>query len=215
MSKRSTVESITWYDNPADLYYKMALSPGWKYSRDPVNKRIRDMALIAVMYVGTARITEVLGGPVLVQGEKELLDPITSDQFIEDQDQIWLRHLPVIKQKYVKRGSRWVPILSVRDYPTRVDIPFFKNEEPINRFTWALKDHLETIPDGEPVFNLTRGRANQILHAYDPAWFPHYFRDQGLKFWKRYFKQDSFKLKRFSGHKRWSSLEKYMQEELF
>lgn len=173
------------------------------------------MALIAVLYIGTARVTEVVGGPVLIQGEDHELPGINRDQFIDDNDHIWLRGLPIIKQKFVKRGNRWIPILTVRDYPRRVDIPFMKNEEPINRFTWALKDHLEGIPPGEPVFNITRQRVNQICNAYDPDWFPHYFRDQGLKYWKRYFKQDSFKLKRFSGHKRWSSLQKYVEEELF
>ena len=212
---RKTVEAITWYEPPDQIINKLLTRRGWDYHRDPVNKKIRDLALIAVLYVGTARITEAVGGTVKIQGKDHTLPGITRDQFIEQDQAIWLRHLPIIKQKYVKRGGRWVPILSVRDYPKRVEIPFMLDDEPINRFTYFLRDHLETIPDGEPVFKIQRTRGNQIIDEYDPEWFPHYFRDQGLRYWNRYFKRDSFKLKKFSGHKRWSSLEKYMNSELY
>jgi hypothetical protein len=213
--QKRTVESLTWYDNPNKIYQDMILSPGWDYKRNRTPLQIRDLALMTVLYIACARITEVLGGPVTIQGEKQILDPIYKDQFVLEDDHLWLRHLPVIKQKYVLRGSKWLLIEGPRDYPKRVSIPFFINEDPMNKFTRCVLDHLDNIGPNRPVFNITRGRASQIIKAKNPDWFCHYFRDMGLKFWKRYFKQDSFKLKRFSGHKRWSSLEKYMLEELF
>lgn len=179
------------------------------------------MALQVCLYLGCLRITELVGGHVQTTikdgaGVKETyhmeLKPITRDHFIEEDQIIWLRGAKNIKQNFVKLGGRWVPILRPQDYPDRVEIPFFKEGETA-QLTDILEDHLKTIKPGEPVFNFTRGRANQILNEYG-VW-PHYYKDMGLKWWKRYFKNDSFKLKKFSGHKKWASLEKYMGEELF
>lgn len=245
MSVRRTIERITYYDHPGKIYDSLINGQGWDYRYNKPSFKIRDMALITALYVATARITEMVGGPVqitvsaedldLVSGQilsmepieaegpegekieayktKQILDPVTRDQFIMEDKEIWLRDLPIVKQKFIKRGNRWVPILMPRDYPLRVEIPFFKEEDPIRPFTEILASHLETIPEGAPVWNMTRNRAYQIIAEYGQ--FPHYYRDMGLKWWKRYFKNDSFKLKKFSGHKRWSSLEKYMGEELF
>ena len=212
---RKTVESLTWYDDPERIYKMMVGSRGWDYQINKVKLGIRDLALMSVLYIATARITEVVGGTVRIQGRDMKLDPITKDQFIIEEDNLWLRRLPIIKQKFVKRGSRWVMIQYPDEYPTRVDIPFFRSEGPINKFTDMVLDHLDTVPEGEPVFNIGRRRAHQVVTSTNPDWFPHYFRDMGLKFWKRYFENDAFKLKKFSGHKRWSSLENYMGEELF
>jgi len=219
---------------------------GWDYRYNQDLFKLRDLALITVCYIGAARITEVVGGPVqiTVRGEDmdminksdlisiepvtvldiegkeipaykttQLLKPLTKDQFVFDEKEIWLRDLPIIKQKFVKIGNRWTPIMRPRDYPLRVEIPFFKDQESIKPFTEILESYLETVPEGARVFKVGRNRAWNIINEY--GYFPHYFRDMGLKFWKRFFKNDSFKLKRFSGHRRWTSLEKYMSEELF
>ena len=221
---RSTVDRLTWYDDPENIYKRLITGPGWDYKESIQRLKIRDLALITVLYIASARVTEVVGGQTQVTSinqdgsirvNKIQLPPINRDQFIIDKDQIWLRHLPIIKQRFTKRGSRWVLIEEARDYPIRVDIPFFINEEPLCKFAPLLLDYLGTIPQGEPVFSIGSKRAWEICKSKDPAWFPHYFRDMGLKFWKRYFQRDAFKLKKFSGHKRWTSLEKYMNEELF
>lgn len=210
---RRTIERITWYKKPDDIYRELILSPGWDYAYNQSYYKIRDMAFITVLYLAAARVTEITGGNVLLDSKEKVLDPVTKDQFFEDDNALWLRQLPIIKQKWVKRGSRWVPILEPRDYPERVEIPFYKDEKPFDKFTNILMDHLETVGSKAPVFNFGRKRAYQIVCEYGE--FPHYYRDMGLKFWRRYFKNNSFKLKKFSGHKKWSSLEKYMGEELY
>lgn len=220
---RRSIERVTYYDPPDRIYQNLILSEGWPYSYHKEYFRIRDMALQVCLYIGCLRITELVGGPVQTTlkdeaGDKKTyymeLPPITRDQFlIDDEDQtIWLRGAPNIKQNFTKLGGRWVPILRPQDYPVRHEIPFFK-EAPIEGLTDILESHLKTLAPNEPVFKFTRGRVNQILNKYG-VW-PHYYKDMGLKYWKRFFKNDAFKLKKFSGHKRWASLEKYMGEELF
>lgn len=210
---RRTIERITWYDSPSTIYENVLLNPGWSYRYHKQDYKIRDMALIFLLYISAARVTEIVGGKVLIGNVVKKLEPLNVDQFILEDKTLWIRGLKIVKQKYVKRGSRWLPVLEARDYPERIPIPLFLDEEPFNKFTIIIKDHLEARPSGAPLFEMTRGRVNQIINEYGQ--FPHYYRDMGLKLWKRYFENDSFKLKKFSGHKRWSSLEKYMGEELF
>lgn len=245
MPRKRSIERITYYDPPERVLNQILTGPGWDYHYNRDLFRIRDLALITCLYVASARVTEVVGGPVqitlregdldIVRGEileveeiktkdpegepltvyktKQELPPITRDQFILEESEIWLRDLPIIKQKFTKIGSSWVPVKTPADYPTRIEIPFFRDYEPIKPFTEILQTYLETLPEGAPLFRFGRVRAHQIISTYGQ--FPHYYRDMGLKFWKRYFNNDSFKLKKFSGHKRWDSLAKYMGEELF
>lgn len=246
MPRKRSVERITYYDSPDRILNNVLTKPGWEYGYNKEWFRLRDLSLIAILYIAAARITEVVGGPVQITlrdkedlktvmrgvldveevektglyGEpitvyktKQILPPIKSDQFIVEDKEVWLRNLPVIKQKFTKVGGSWVAIKTPRDYPSRVEIPFFRQYEPIAPFTEILENYLETLPKGAPLFNFNRSRGYQIVSSYGE--WPHYYRDMGLKFWKRYFQKDSFKLKAFSGHKRWSSLEKYMNEELF
>lgn len=236
MRKRS-IERITYYDPPEKVYNNLMTSIGWEYRYNRESYRLRDQALQVILYIATCRITELVGGlcTQTVKDPSYLLDPsdpedpadpkwrieidlppVTKDQFVDQDNALWLRDLPIIKQKFVKRGGQWVQIIRASDYPSRVEIPFFKDESEGSHFplfTEIVTDYLETIPQGSPVFDMSDRRARQIINEY--GLFPHYYRDMGLKMWRRYFKNNSFKLKRFSGHKRWASLEKYQREELF
>lgn len=218
---RRSIERVTYYDPPDRIYQNLIVSEGWPYRYNEEYFRARDMALQVCLYIGCLRITELVGGQVQTtlvddKGDKKthymMLPPITRDQFLVEDGEIWLREAKNIKQNFVKLGGRWVPIVRAQDYPDRVEIPFFKTG-PTEKLTELLEDHLDTLGSTDPVFDIGRNRAYKIITCYG-VW-PHYYKDMGLKWWKRYFKNDSFKLKRFSGHKKWASLEKYMGEELY
>jgi len=163
---------------------------------------------MALEYLTCSRVTEILGGPVAVG----ILEPLKVGQFIEDTDFIKVRGLPIIKHKNYEKSGRHYPILNPSDYSKRVEIPL-PRRGTLAPFTRAIMDYLELIPksDDTPVFTFTRQRGHQVVKGVS-GMFNHYFRDMGLKNWYRIFEYDPFKLKIFSGHTRWSSLEKYMND---
>lgn len=203
-NKRSVEADYRFYDPPEIILDKIRHPIEYRRARDRLE--IRDLALGSLIYMTTARITEIVGGPVKVG----ILPGITPENFVEDQAFLKVRNLPVIKQRYALRGEKWIEIKGPEDYPRRVEIPLPK-AGGLSIFTKYIARHLEKIEPGEPVFKLTSTRGYMIIRARTGE-FPHYLREMGLKLWYRLFTKDPFKLKEFSGHKRWDNLERYMKE---
>lgn len=202
----------------------------------------RDVALTSLLYLSCARATEMVGGPVQITVPEEALektqpgteiieireDPETEEKMYvtqqnlrgvtvdqvsrRDPDFLRIRAVPIIKQKYVRVAGSWVRITDPSMYPVRQEIRLPRRGS-LSKFTRAIEDHLDIIGDrsGTPVFRIGRERAWQIVNQKTGDW-PHYLRDQGFRLWYRIFENDAFKLKEFSGHKKWESLEHYMSE---
>jgi hypothetical protein len=203
-NKRSVEADYRFYDPPEIILAKIRHPIEYRRARDRLE--VRDLALGSLIYMTTARITEIVGGPVKVG----ILPGITPENFVEDQAFLKVRNLPVIKQKFFLRGDQWIQINGPEDYPRRVEIPLPK-AGGLSIFTKYIARHLENVKPGEPVFNISSTRGYTIIKDRTGE-FPHYLRDMGLKLWYRLFSRDPFKLKEFSGHKRWENLERYMKE---
>jgi hypothetical protein len=77
---RKTLSQISEYPDPEDLYKNLMASVGWQYKTDMEYFKARDRALVALLYLGDFRISEVLnltkdnfktkGDHVLVTGVK-------------------------------------------------------------------------------------------------------------------------------------------------
>lgn len=205
-NKRSVEADYRFYDPPEVILAKIRNPIKYRRARDRLE--VRDLALGSLIYMTTARITELVGGPVKVG----ILPGITPANFTEDQAFLNVRNLPVIKQRFYYRADlhKWIEITSPEEYPRRVEIPLPK-AGGLAIFTKYIARHLENVEPGEPVFNISSTRGYTIIRSRTGE-FPHYLRDMGLKLWYRLFSRDPFKLKDFSGHKRWENLERYMRE---
>lgn len=211
MNRRS-VEAITWFDPPGEIYKKIETSPK-DYSYKTAELQARDRALSALVYCAAARITEVVGGPVMQSSQIIGNIPgLACENVIRDSEYLYIRQLHQIKVKTFIRAGQKIPISSVDEYPYRVEIPIPRYEGSLSSFAPLIEDHLDNVGSG-PLFKITREYAGRIItkRSGGQLW-PHYLRDQGLRFWYRVFHGDPFRLKRFSGHRQWSSLEKYMRE---
>lgn len=205
---KRAVQDINYYDPPASIWRKINGAP-YPYRVDTIRMQLRDLALMSALYLSCTRITEMVGGPVACG----VLPGITVGQFdTTDPDFLSLRSIKNIKHKYTRRAGAWVPIDNPSLYPTRNEVKMPRRGS-FAPFTRALSDYLEMISSHPTtqLFTFTPRRARQIMDHASGLW-PHYLRDQGFRAWYRVFKLDAFKLKQFSGHKKWDSLEKYMYE---
>ena len=208
MKMKRAVQDINFYDPPGSIWKKINGTP-YPYQADTTFLQLRDLALMSALYLSCCRITEMVGGPVACG----ILPGVTVGQFDgQDPDFLRLRSVKNIKHKYTKRAGAWVPINNPSLYPTRNEIKFPRRGS-FSPFTRAIDDYLGLVSKAPqvPVFRIGVRRAQQIIDTTAGIW-PHYLRDQGFRAWYRVFKLDAFKLKQFSGHKNWDSLEKYMYE---
>lgn len=204
MTRRSVVD-IHHYDPPAEIY-KAITSEAYPYTERTQQLQARDKALMAVIYATAARVSEVIPGKTRV-GQTPGLQ---AQDIIFDQDFIRIRNLRQIKVKTFERSGVTIPITDPLEYPVRFEIPLPRNQGSLAPFTELIESYLDTQDTG-PLFPVTRQYAHRIINRDSGLWC-HYLRDQGIRYWYRVFKGDPFRLKRFTGHRQWASLEKYMQE---
>src|SRR4030042_3503882 len=57
---RKTLSQITEYPEPEDLYKKLMDAEGWSYKTNMEYYKSRDRALVALLYLGDFRVSEVL-----------------------------------------------------------------------------------------------------------------------------------------------------------
>jgi len=201
--KRSIERDYRFYDPPEVIRAKIEQPREKPYRRSADRLEVRDQALMALEYICAARVVEITGGPVRVG----ILPGIQASQFYKTEDFLFVRNLKNVKHKFIKIGVEWVQIAHWHHYPTREEIPIPRH----GGLAWiseAIEAQLDLIPRG-PLFQISPVRAYQVINERNGE-FNHYFKDMGLKLWYRLFNRDAFRLKKFSGHKKWESLEKYM-----
>lgn len=120
---------------------------------DKINQlnNIRDRALIAFLYLTGARIEEVVRHYKKDQetGTMKMKDyPILKKQIELSDKYIFVRDVRSLKRRNKKPYKRDIPI------------PKHQNDE---FFIKTFLDHYYTVADDDPLFNITRQRASQIL----------------------------------------------------
>ena len=203
--KRSVEKDYPFYDPPEIVWNKINLRC-WDYRRNADLFRLRDKALMCLLYLSCCRVSEVVRAEV----KAGYLPSVRKSQFVVIGDFLMFRGVKVVKHKYVKKGGRWVKIESVDDYPVReeIDMPL---KGGLSKFTNVIVSYLEKLEDDEELFKFGPKRAHQIV-KYCSGEFPHYFREMGLKLRLRLFDKNIVQLQEFSGHKKLDNLVRYLRE---
>jgi len=201
--KRSVKRDFPWFD-PPEIVREYIEAPG-AYRRGSYTLELRDRAFMSLLYIGGARIVEVVGGVT----RAGYFPGLSTVNFVDQGEFLMLRGLKAVKYKYTKIGSKWVPINNWKLYPNRPEIPI-PCKGPLAWIGNHIENWLEIVGEGK-LFRITPNRAYHIIHG-KTGLMPHYFRAMGLKLWYRLFNKDAFRLKEFSGHKDWNSLAVYMAD---
>lgn len=202
-SKRSIEKDYRFYDPPEVIRAKIEAPHSPPYRRSAERLEIRDQALMSLEYICAARVVEITGGPVKVG----TLPGLQAQNILRGEDFLFVRNLRNVKIKFIKIGQDWVEVAHWHHYPTRDEIPIPRKGQ-LSWIAEKIEAHLDQIGSGN-LFQISPSRAYQVINARNGE-FNHYFRDMGLKLWFRLLGRDAFKLKKFSGHRKWESLEKYM-----
>jgi len=199
VSKRSVEKDYRYYDPPKRVYDKIT-STTWKYKGSTEQQSFyhkRDLALMCILYISTARISEIVRANVKGGNSPS----ITKQQFVTiDENYLMLRNIPIHKRMNIEH---------VEDYPTRIELPF-PLKGGLSLFTGHIQNYLIHVQEDEELFKFGRERAWQIINHITGE-FPHYLREMGLKMWLRLFERDIVKLQDFSGHRYLTNLAKYLQ----
>jgi len=192
--KRRSVEKDYRFFDPPNLIWKKINKKQWEYKRYDYTKR--DLALMCILYLTTARVSEVTRA-TLKGGYKGSL---TKNQFVTRPNFLMLRNIPITKRNVEK----------IEDYPYRIEVPL-PTKGQLNKFTNPIVTYLETLDQEEELFKFNTKRAFQIVN-FVTGEFPHYLREMGIKLWLRIFDRDLVKLQGFSGHRYIRNLTRYLQE---
>jgi len=195
VKRRSVEKDYRFYDPPSVIWKKIS-SRTWNYKTKKDFYELRDLALMCVMYISAARVSEIVRAEV----KGGFLPSIRKEQFVKIGNFLMLRKIPVVKRRYVK---------TIDDYPFRDEIPF-PLKGSLKIFTEPIMDYLELLDDKEELFKFGTKRAFQIVN-YVTGEFPHYLRDMGLKMWLRRFGKDLVQLQQFSGHRYLRNLARYLR----
>lgn len=203
-NKRSVDRDRNYYNPPE--FIRQQIETPYPYKRNAEQLQLRDRALMVLMYICTARVVEITGGATRV-GE---IPGVSANQFYKTVDFYYLRNLKNVKQKYHKVGNTWEEITDWRQYPNRVEIPIPRS----GGLSWVgehIENYLETQGPRDNLFKIDPCRSYQIVKTTTGE-FNHYFKAMGIKLWYILFDGNAFRLKEFTGHKRWESLESYMRD---
>lgn len=141
---RRTLTLIPYYPTPKEIYKELVASNGWPYKSDMEFYRVRDHALISILYLGALRVSEAL--------------PLSKDQFVFLGIHIELRSIKLSKAK-VKGKPRRVAFRNAR-FPLRGER---------KEFTKLVMLYLEELHKKEKLFKFkTCARAWQIVTSYLP-----------------------------------------------
>lgn len=208
IKRRSVEMDYQYYDPPRIIYKKIQRDP-WPYKTHIEYYTLRDRALMCLLYLTCARITEVTRGRVRVG----MTTGITKGQFAYLDDFIMVRNLPIFKRKFVQRGGKWSSVDSITDYPHRIELPLPLKGD-LSLFTLEIHNYLQYLRDDEELFKFLRYRGFKIIRRVTGE-FPHYFRSMGLKMWLRLFSNDLVRLQSFSGHRQIQGLARYLSTSWF
>ncbi|RLI00212.1 hypothetical protein DRO19_00135 [Candidatus Bathyarchaeota archaeon] len=145
---------------------------GLKSGLTPKEQKMRNKALIALLYLSARRISEIVGRvKKLPDGSVDVWEGVTLDDFqfgeVEN-EKIMRMRIRVLKRGRAKNGLK-----VVMDH---VDIRLL---DPLSKYIIDWLNYCKEKGIRKP-FNLTRQRAWQILHELDPNIWVHWFRHQRL-----------------------------------
>lgn len=139
--------------------------------------KLRDKALIALLYLSGRRISELVGRTYEYTrgshaGEVDVYKGVTLSQ-------VWtgfVKGMKVLKMKcrILKKGS-WKK--GLKEVPATINIHY---NDPLTQHVVAWLEYLRNhgYKDSDPIFKIKRARAYQIITALDPDVWPHWLRHQ-------------------------------------
>jgi hypothetical protein len=180
---RLTLDDITEYPRPYDLYQELMRSRGWDYKDNMERFLMRDRALVALLYLGDFRISEVL--------------PLKKEQFTIYEDHVHVKGVLVGKRKpnKVQYREAKLPLHGERAVFTRLIIDYLEYLQPQDRLfpfsltkrkylikkrPYKLKDG--TVKDRFSFQMVGTKRAYQIVKALLPNYTQHWLRAFGYSF---------------------------------
>ena len=174
--RRSTKGLITvrrnYIENLISKVDVMDYGFGLKSGLTPKEQRMRNKALIALLYLSARRISEIVGRTKkLPNGDLDVWEGVTLEDFrfgeVEN-EKIMRMRIRVLKRGRVAKGLK-----VVMDY---VDI---RLSDPLSKYIIDWLNYCKQNDYNKP-FDLTRQRVWQILHELDPNIWTHWFRHQRL-----------------------------------
>lgn len=204
--KRRSIERDYRFYDPPGIVWKKINHDTWPYATKKIFYYLRDKALMCLLYLSCSKISEIVRADVRAGS----LPSVNKSQFVNVENFLMLRNLPIVKHNYDQKGGRWVKVVVPEDYPRReeIDLPLTGG---LSVFTEPVFRYLEYLEEEEELFKFHTKRAHQICRRCTGE-FPHYFRDMGLKLRLRLFDKHLVQLKQFSGHKRIENLVRYLEE---
>ena len=210
--RRSVEKSFIYYDPPgriSDIIRRQT----WQYSRNSESFKLRDLALMSILYWSSSRISEIVRARVYQKKEGVIqhigsLPSLKASQFVEsERDFLNLRDLRIMKRQ----------VKSVSDYPMRKEI-LFPLKGDLSVFTEPVLEYLDTLGPNEELFPFMNKRGFQIVErctrllGEKQGLMPHYLREMGLKFRLRLYEKNIKTLQNFSGHRSLKNLLRYLAE---
>lgn len=166
---------------PQEIYAKLMKSLGWKYATEHKRFLTRDRALVALLYLGDFRISEVL--------------PLTKENFEELQKYVWVKDVVVGKKRAGKIEYREakLPLIGERKVFTHLILDYLTILKPKQRlFPWSLEKRKYpvgtyklkdgTVKTRYSVQIAGTKRAWQIVNALLPEYTQHWLRAFGYNF---------------------------------
>lgn len=215
-SKRSVERDYPFYDPPEVIWRKLHLNERayrtFKLEEDRENLRLRDKALISLLYLTCSRASEISRAVITKANVRFSMPSVQRRQFVQIGSFIMVRELRNMKVKHIKKAGKWKPLEHGSEYPLRpeIELPL---EGGLAKFTKYTQQYLASIdkrPETE-LFPFDRKQTWRIVNDCTGE-FPHYYREMGLKLRLRLFDRDIAQLKNFSGHRRTETLMRYLTD---
>ena len=129
-TKRKSLDQIPSYPEPEELYKKLMNSPGWNYKREKTREffQTRDKSLVALLYLGDFRISEVL--------------PLIKNDFKTKRKYIHIEHVKVSKRKKgnIQFREAKLPLEGERVPFTELILKYLELLKPEQRlYNWSLE----------------------------------------------------------------------------
>jgi len=144
------------YMRPSDIYLMIVRGPDWPYKTKTHFYHTRDRALLALLYLSSGRINEVLR--------------LRAGQFQPDEED---HDILLIHGFYVSKRKEGKP------HPI-LDIPLPRVGN-LGHLTRLVEDYLELLEPEDKLFKFGRSRGLAIV-KYKTGKFCHYFRAQSLSY---------------------------------
>lgn len=199
-SKRRVVTEIHEYLDPAKLF-KLIHRKEWPYAPSRRNKLgCRDRAVMATCFASAGRISEVVGGPQIVNDEVVGRHKGLECSHLKfTKDHIIISSMPVVKRslKVLKKHGGHAAFRDEFALPLKPDLYSNRYWDQLIPFAWLLYEYLAIYnPKRGKIFDIEATRAYQIIRHVTGKW-PHWFRAQAEHFYGHWLLADTIKLAKF------------------